>query len=166
LVEYGVEKVKIAVRYLREKLRSNKKPDNPAAYLKKLLSSSDWFEEVKNEHKKQTQKCNNNIEKAARRRRVEEQIKVLRNEAYQAKINKVQQLFSKDEALKNLIFEKVKKSAFSGYDESMTYAENLVHNPIFVAAVIGQMEKLYAQHFQEDAALYTNKIAVLERELK
>ena len=163
---HGEQKVKIAVKYLREKLRSDKKPTNPAAYLQKLLNSDDWFEEISAAQTQQTQKKTANDEKQARRRRVEEQIRVLRNEAYHAKVSKINAVFKDDQALKTAVVEKVRSNLFSSYDEKISEAENLSQNPIFIAAIVGHMEKTNPQFFQEFEGVYYNKISILERELK
>jgi plasmid replication initiation protein len=163
---HGEQRIKIAVKYLREKLRSDKKPSNPAAYLQKLLTSNDWMEEVAAAQTQQAQKKTLAEEKMARRRRVEEQIRVLRNEAYQAKILKVNTLFEAEPTLQAAIITKVKSNLFSGYDMQLSEAENFAQNQIFIAAIIAQMEKLHAKYFQEEDALYANKISILERGLK
>lgn len=163
---HGEQKVKIAVKYLREKLRLDKKPTNPAAYLQKLLNSDDWFEEVSTVQKQQAQKKTASEENQARRRRVEEQIRVLRNEAYYAKVAKMNLAFKENSVLKTSVVDKVKSNLFSSYDEKISEAENLSQNPIFIAAVVGHLEKSEPQFFQEFEALYYNKISILERELR
>ena len=166
LKTHGESRVKVAVKYLREKLRSDKKPSNPAAYLQKLLGSNDWMEEVAAAQTQHAQKKTLAEEKIARRRRVEEQIRLLRNEAYQAKILKVNALFEAEPTLQSAIIAKVKSNLFSGYDVALSEAENFIQNQIFIAAIIAQMEKFHAKYFQEEDALYANKISILERELK
>ncbi len=48
---YGEQKVKIAVKYLREQMRNPaNKLENPGAYLQKLLKSDDWMAQVTNQH--------------------------------------------------------------------------------------------------------------------
>jgi plasmid replication initiation protein len=164
---HGEQKVKIAVKYLREQMRSTtNKPENPGAYLQKLLKSDNWMAQITNQHLAKEKKKTSGEEKIARRRRIEEQLRVLKNEMYRAQADRVGAAFSESHDFKQSVIEAVKQSMFSGYNDGLTDDENLVQNPIFLAAVVSQAEKQQKNIFDEVYKMYKSKIEVLEREYK
>ena len=163
---HGEQKVKIAVKYLREQMRTANKPENPGAYLQKLLKTEDWMTQVTNQYVAKEKKKTSAEEKTARRRRVEEQLRVLKNEMYRAQVDRVVAAFSETPDFKEKVIEAVKQSMFSGYNDGLTDDENLAQNNIFLAAVVSQSEKQQKNIFESVYRIFKSKIEILEREYK
>ncbi len=163
---YGEKKVKIAVKYLREQLRTPNKPDNPGGFLQKLLKTDDWLAQVTNQQDIKAKAKTNAEEKAARRRRVEEQLQTLKAELYKSQVARVLQEFVITPEFKANCVEKAKESMFSGYDDGKTNDENISQNPIFLAAVVGQAEKIEKTIFTDVYRIFKSKIEILEKEFK
>ena len=163
---HGEKKVKIAVKYLREQLKSSNKPENPGGYLQKLLKTDDWMQQITNQQVVREKVKNAAEDKVARRRRVEDQLRVLKAELYRSQVDRVGEVFEKDSDFKQKSIENAKNSMFSGYNDGMTDDENFAQNPIFTAAVVGQAEKINKNIFTEVYKSYRSKIEVLEREYK
>ena len=163
---HGEQKVKIAVKYLREQMRTANKPENPGAYLQKLLKTEDWMTQVTNQYVAKEKKKTSAEEKTARRRRVEEQLRILKNEMYRVQVDRVVAAFSDTPDFKEKVIEAVKQSMFSGYNDGLTDDENLAQNNIFLAAVVSQSEKQQKNIFESVYRIFKSKIEILEREYK